>query len=490
MLRPLGLAFLCITGGSAAAQLSGTQTLHPADGKLRRAAELDWSTGTWRPNPRFQTAEAGATQVIYNNTCTWTGGQRFVASETCWERYDDGRIPSTLDPFQPPGGLVCDCYLVTAFEIGYCTREAPGGVAVQIGFYEGLTVSGVGGFCTGYQTTGVPPSGNGVPKPPGNMFGPRDFFIDLTGVGLPADPDGGGTQTCWTVTVDLSNIGNGGFPFCGNGDVVFDNNGDLDLFNWVWMQEGTTKVFGPTGPLQAGEPIHAASGSGTFGINPGFDQVLQQPCGTGLGNSDNFWINVDGQPIGGGGNVGLCAVQPAGGSNCYFLNGWPFNPYAGLYLKMWSSSAACANGATGNIPLTYCTAKASSSGCLAEINGSSPLQQPVSGANDYDVVTTLIEGLKAGIFFYGISGPAAIPFNGGFLCVSPTGGLGRTPIKFSNGSLQNCDGTFSQRINGGLLFNMDMGPGTSNWVQTWYRDPALMDGFNTALSDAIHFTFQ
>ena len=45
--------------------------------------------------------------------------------------------------------------------------------------------------------------------------------------------------------------------------------------------------------------------------------------------------------------------------------------------------------------------------------------QPVSGANDYDVIAQTMQGLKPGIFFVGQNGPANVPFLGGTLVPLP-----------------------------------------------------------------------
>ena len=143
-------------------------------------------------------------------------------------------------------------------------------------------------------------------------------------------------------------------------------------------------------------------------------------------------------------------------------------------------------------PITYCTAKVSSAGCVAQIGNSSPTTCPISAANDYSVFATGIQGLKNGIMFFSSSGADALPFAGGTLCVLPP--LGRAPIQNSGGSSpMSCDGSFSQLINdgGAVNINLDQGPGTSNWLQFWARDP--QNGIGTQgslLSNAMQLDFQ
>ena len=68
----------------------------------------------------------------------------------------------------------------------------------------------------------------------------------------------------------------------------------------------------------------------------------------------------------------------------------------------------------------YCTPKTSSAGCVTLLDSSSPAL-PVSGANDYSVIAQNVQGLKNGLVFVGVNGPAAAPFNGGILVHEPTG---------------------------------------------------------------------
>ncbi len=142
-------------------------------------------------------------------------------------------------------------------------------------------------------------------------------------------------------------------------------------------------------------------------------------------------------------------------------------------------------------PETYCTAKASSVGCLAAIAASSA-SQPVSGAGGYSVDATGVHSFKNGLVFVGISGPASIPFGGGTLCVTPP--TKRGPLVNSGGSAVNvCDGTYSTVVNDGVIVpaGLDAGSGNSAWYQYWYRDPANGAGsLGTALSDGIRLDFQ
>ena len=463
-------------------------TVLTADTEARDAGILDWATGTWRRGNNAAFANAVGAKTIYNNTCTFTGGGGVLFADhlSCWDRYEEGRIP-TDDPGDPSYGLVppselCECYFLCGFTFGYCTSELPGTVDIQLGFLEGAQASGLGGDCmnvNGTLFTPNPPSGapGGFPKPPGNFNGPNDLYFDLGNVGLPGSS--GGT-TCWTITIDLSNNANGGLKFCGNGGANTGYDGsDADKFIWVWSQRGNAQAFGPTGPMVAGDPGVAPPGSATFGLGG--------PCGTGLGAFDGSWINTDGQPVGTTG-AGSCAPQGPNGSYCYSFGGWPNFSFSDLMLTL-HASPVCESGGGQIGPIAYCSGKQSSSGCITSLSTSNPDCMPDSGAGDYAVLTNEVEGFKNGILFFGVNGPTALPFQGGTLCVFPP--LGRTPVQNSGGSFGGCDGSYCLFVNDGGATNplLDQGPGTSNWLQAWYRDPAQADGTGTALSNALQLDF-
>lgn len=142
-------------------------------------------------------------------------------------------------------------------------------------------------------------------------------------------------------------------------------------------------------------------------------------------------------------------------------------------------------------PQVYCTAKTSSAGCVASISTSDLGLQPSSGASDYAVTASSIQGLMNGLLFVGINGPASVPFNGGVLCVTPP--TKRGPLMNSgSGAPDTCTGSFSTLVNDGLVIplGLDAGSGGSAWYQYWYRDPLNGPGAaGTALSDAVELSF-
>ena len=152
----------------------------------------------------------------------------------------------------------------------------------------------------------------------------------------------------------------------------------------------------------------------------------------------------------------------------------------------------CGNPVPPSLPLTYCTPKTSSSGCVTTISTSDLGSQPTSGSGDYMVTASMVHEIRNGLLFAGNTGPAAIPFSGGTLCVNPP--LRRGPITNSGGDNPlECDGSFSTLVNDGMVLpaGLDAGAGNSAWYQYWYRDP--LNGastLGTALSNAVQLEFQ
>ena len=511
-----GVGLLC---SSALAQ--NVRTALPITSQIKDGGTLDWATGTWHRNTG-SLANAPGANVIFENTCTWSGGAFYVGNATCWDQWEEGRLPSgdPADPFSAQvtatgdTAQVCDCYFLCGFQFGYCTFEdtaVGGNVQMQIGFTEGPNVSGIGGQCMngfpGGLATPVPPyglpSGNPKPDPVAATFpgtGPNDLYFDIAG--LPDAPSGGVNAGCWLITIDLSNNANGGLTFCGDGgDSAYQGDGS-DVFNWLFAMRGTTELAtaGPSGMFAAGFPTTAGGpgvpGSGAYGIPQGIDPLDGvTPCGDGLDSLDGSWINIDGANAAGTGGLSCTSVQVGAlpGHGCYFFGGAPTNLYSDAWMVMWAN-ATCETddtdlGGGGGDITPYCTAKASSSGCLGSLGGTTtgPI---VSGANDWSVVMTGAQANRPGIFFGSNTAMAAIPFNGGLLCVQPPTKRSATLFTFGTGT--NCDGSFSLLLNDGVLFppplvpsGFDAGPGGTSFMQAWYRDPALMDGFDTALSDGL-----
>lgn len=136
--------------------------------------------------------------------------------------------------------------------------------------------------------------------------------------------------------------------------------------------------------------------------------------------------------------------------------------------------------------VTYCTAKVNSLGCTPSIGWSGGFAS-WSDPNPFSIEATNVLNLKTGLCFYGIIGPAVIPFQGGTLCTLPP--LRRTPIQFSGGSPpSSCTGThsfdFNAWLQGGNDPNVQVGQRIN--AQYWTRDPQSSNG--TGLTNALDFT--
>ncbi|HVS10460.1 MAG TPA: hypothetical protein VMS76_11345 [Planctomycetota bacterium] len=138
-------------------------------------------------------------------------------------------------------------------------------------------------------------------------------------------------------------------------------------------------------------------------------------------------------------------------------------------------------------PTFYCTAKVTSSGCVPAIDFSG---LPSAGAGSGFLITaSQIEPQKSGLFFYGKSGPAAFPFQGGTLCVNPP--QTRTPVQDSGGAAL-CSGTYSIDFNTHIAGGSDpaLVAGQQVHGQYWFRDPGFPAPDNTGFTNAIEFTIE
>lgn len=132
-------------------------------------------------------------------------------------------------------------------------------------------------------------------------------------------------------------------------------------------------------------------------------------------------------------------------------------------------------------PSTYCAAKTTSTGCTPAIGHTGlPSATAPSG---FSVIATQIEPDRPGILFFGLTGPDALPFQGGLLCVRPP--IHRTPTQSSGASgSQPCTGVLALDLNAtGVCASI--GVGHHGWMQGWSRDPASPSG--TGLTDAIEW---
>lgn len=147
----------------------------------------------------------------------------------------------------------------------------------------------------------------------------------------------------------------------------------------------------------------------------------------------------------------------------------------------------------GDSPSTYCVGKLNSQGCTPEMT----LTGVSSATSASGFVLTAESELnqKLGMLLYSVSGPAAVPFQGGTLCLAAP--LLRMPAGSSGGAalpINDCSGVYSLDINafaaGAAGGNPDpslAAPGTTVWVQGWGRDPGFLPPNNTSLSNGLSY---
>jgi hypothetical protein len=158
--------------------------------------------------------------------------------------------------------------------------------------------------------------------------------------------------------------------------------------------------------------------------------------------------------------------------------------------QIGADSAAIMIEMTGDL-FAYCTAGTTTNGCVPAI--ASTGAPSVSFATPFAVNVANVEGQKAGLLFYGVSGPTALAWGTGssFLCVkSPTQ---RTPSQSTGGTSAQCNGVLNLDWNAFLTANpgalgAPFQSGDVVWMQGWFRDPPASK--TTNLSDALQFTLQ
>ena len=141
----------------------------------------------------------------------------------------------------------------------------------------------------------------------------------------------------------------------------------------------------------------------------------------------------------------------------------------------------------------YCVAKTNSLGCTPQIQWSGAPNAFVPGG--FLVQAINVRNNKAGLLLYSASGAAALPFQGGTLCLaapvrrSTPLGSGGAPLPTND-----CSGVYSIDVNSfaqGLLGGSPLPTlnvaGQQINAQLWGRDPGFPAPFNTTLSDAVEW---
>jgi YVTN family beta-propeller protein len=132
---------------------------------------------------------------------------------------------------------------------------------------------------------------------------------------------------------------------------------------------------------------------------------------------------------------------------------------------------------------TYCTSKVNSQGCAPPISAVGALS--ASAGSGFVILATQVIPNAKGLFFYSTTGPAAVPFQGGFLCVQSP--VRRTFGVTATGS-GTCGGTLAYDFNGYIALGLDPNliAGNTIWGQFWSRDPASPS--TTSLTDGLTAT--
>jgi hypothetical protein len=141
---------------------------------------------------------------------------------------------------------------------------------------------------------------------------------------------------------------------------------------------------------------------------------------------------------------------------------------------------------------TYCAAKLNSLGCLPAISASG--RSSATASSGFLIEARNVRNNKAGLLLYSVTGPAALTFQAGTLCVAPQ--VKRTPVVTSGGNPppDDCSGVFSIDMNafaaglaGGNPLPALTVAGTGVWCQWWGRDQGFQAPNNTTLSDGINY---
>jgi hypothetical protein len=131
------------------------------------------------------------------------------------------------------------------------------------------------------------------------------------------------------------------------------------------------------------------------------------------------------------------------------------------------------------VPASYCTAKLNSQGCMPAMGFSG---EPSLSIGDFQVTASNVINNKLGLLIVGFA-QAAIPFQGGYLCVQPP--TQRTPAQSSGGNAgaDDCSGSFAFALTAAYASQLGLAPGDTLNVQYWYRDPHSPS--TTGLTDAL-----
>ena len=105
-------------------------------------------------------------------------------------------------------------------------------------------------------------------------------------------------------------------------------------------------------------------------------------------------------------------------------------------------------------------------------------------ADDFHITGSNFLNNKSGLMFWGVN-PAALPFQGGTLCVQPP--IIRTGSSNSGGNPPpvDCSGHYDYHLTQGYMASHLFQVGTTIYAQYWARDPGFQPPNNTSLSNGL-----
>jgi hypothetical protein len=380
----------------------GQQTLRsrlqPITAPVRHAGVYHVATGTWTRHASL--ANVIGPDIIYNNSCAPV---YFVAQQSGEKFQHRSRLPSTTGPTtmsvfygttrtdEAPGCY--DAYTVNGFQIGYCSS------AVH-------TVDFLQEFASSYVLCDT-----------ADMI--AEYAVALTGL-----PGGSatGTQRCWTVDVDLSNM-TPPMVLSADGDGTYVGPSSQETFGWSTGPTGGTVLADGTGPLVAGDfTWTGGSVSGVMTPCSGTDGTIwDNPIslveeGTGMSSLDFFR------------DTGLSANAPG----CYQL---PTNLQSDFYLVLFAFVSCpktgtpqefCFPGENGTRACTTCVPanppSAHGRGCnnYGQVTGGAHITSVGSTQVSHDtlVFTASFENHTAFTVLMQGTTTTNVPFGAGIRCVS------------------------------------------------------------------------
>jgi len=310
-------------------------------------------------------------------------------------------------------------------------------------------------------------------------------------------------QTCWIsgfTTVGPSDVltkievtfgsalfatGNPALGTACNVGVWSDPNQDGNPTDGVLLHQQASTVSVVADGLQTFNLTSQIAVSGKFFVGA---FMANAPTSTGGNPNGEFPASFD---TGGAGNPNtwICGVggtatapNPLDPTNLAGMGLPPTNLATGVWLLRAEGSGAA--------PTTYCTPKVTSNSCSPSI-GSTGASSATSGSGFIVNGTNFINN-KNCLLFYGVTGQASSPFQGGTICVkAPIKRTGATNT-FGNPPPNDCSGVPQIDMNAyaltaGALLALQV-PGTVVNAQWWGRDPGFAAPNNTQLSDGLEWT--